>query len=125
MAWSGDLFQMNLEGDSSGLQFCVPDEGGIIWTDNMCIPLGAENPVDAITYMDYVYQPDVRPRSTTYVNYICPVPAAKDVIDPALADSPLIFPSEEDLAKTRTYYAFKTPEELNEWNALFQPIYQG
>ncbi len=125
MAWSGDLFQMNLEGDSSGLQFCVPDEGVIIWTDNMCIPLGAENPVDAITYMDYVYQPDVQATIETYVNYICPVPAAKDVIDPALADSPLIFPSEEDLAKTRTYYAFKTPEELNEWNALFQPIYQG
>ena len=60
MAWSGDLFQMNLEGDASGLQFCVPDEGVIIWTDNMCIPLGVENPVDAITYMDYVYQPDVQ-----------------------------------------------------------------
>src|SRR6185295_7330660 len=125
MAWSGDLFQMNLEGDASGLQFCVPDEGVIIWTDNMCIPLGAEDPVDAITYMDYVYQPDVQATIESYVNYICPVPAAKDVIDPSLADSPLIFPSEEDLAKTYTYYAFKTPEELNEWNALFQPIYQG
>ena len=59
------------------------------------------------------------------MNYICPVPAAKDVIAPEFADSPLIFPTEEDLAKTYTYYAFKTPEELNEWNALFQPIYQG
>jgi len=125
MAWSGDLFQMNLEGDASGLQFCVPDEGVIIWTDNMCIPLGAEDPVDAITYMDYVYQPDVQATIESYVNYICPVPAAKDVIAPEFADSPLIFPTAEDLAKTHTYYAFKTPEELNEWNAIFQPIYQG
>ena len=44
MAWSGDIFQLNLEGDASGLQFCVPEEGVMIWTDNMCIPLGAENP---------------------------------------------------------------------------------
>jgi hypothetical protein len=117
MAWSGDLFQMNLEGDASGLQFCVPDEGVIIWTDNMCIPIGVENPVDAITYMDYVYQPDVQATIESYVNYICPVPSAKDVIAPEFADSPLIFPSDEDLAKTHTYYAFKTPEELNEWNA--------
>ncbi len=27
MAWSGDIFQLNLEGDVSGLQFCIPDEG--------------------------------------------------------------------------------------------------
>jgi spermidine/putrescine transport system substrate-binding protein len=125
MAWSGDIFQLNLEGDASGLQFCVPDEGVIIWTDNMCIPIGAENPVDAITYMDYVYQPDVQATIEEYVNYICPVPSAKDVIDPSLANSPLIFPTEQDLAKTHTYYVFKTPEEQSQWNALFQPIYQG
>jgi spermidine/putrescine transport system substrate-binding protein len=125
MAWSGDIFQLNLEGDASGLQFCSPDEGVIIWTDNMCIPLGAENPVDAITYMDYVYQPEVQGVIEAYVEYICPVPAAKDFIDPAFADSPLIFPTEEDLAQTYTYYNFKTPEEQTEWNALFQPIYQG
>ena len=76
MGWSGDIFQLNLEGDASGLQFCIPDEGVIIWTDNMCIPMGAENPVDAITYMDYVYQPDVQAMIEEYVNYICPVPAA-------------------------------------------------
>ena len=97
----------------------------IIWTDNMCIPIGAENPVDAITYMDYVYQPEIQAEIETYVNYICPVPSAADVIDPSLAKSPLIFPTAADLAKTHTYYVFKTPEEQNEWNALFQPIYQG
>ncbi len=125
MAWSGDIFQLNLEGDASGLQFCIPDEGVIIWTDNMCIPLGAENPVDAITYMDYVYQPEIQAEIEAYVNYICPVPAAKDVIDPSLADSPLIFPTDADLAKTHTYYVFKTPDEQTQWNALFQAIYQG
>ena len=125
MAWSGDIFQLNLEGNASGLQFCIPSEGVIIWTDNMCIPVGAENPVDAITYMDYVYQPKIQAEIETYVNYICPVPSAADVIDPKLAKSPLIFPSANDLAKTHTYYVFKTPEEQTQWNALFQPIYQG
>ncbi|MGH2596072.1 MAG: polyamine ABC transporter substrate-binding protein [Actinomycetota bacterium] len=125
MAWSGDIFQLNLEGDASGLQFCIPSEGVIIWTDNMCIPVGAENPVDAITYMDYVYQPAIQAEIETYVNYICPVPTAADVIDPSFAKSPLIFPSADDLAKTHTYYVFKTPDEQNQWNSLFQAIYQG
>lgn len=125
MAWSGDIYQLNAEGDVSGLQFTIPDEGVVIWTDNMCIPVGVENPVDAITYMDYVYDPQVQAVIEAWVNYICPVPSAADHIDPALADSPLIFPTDEDLANAYTYRVFETPEEQQEWNGLFQPIYQG
>ncbi len=35
----------------------------MLWTDNMCIPLvRGRIRVDAMTYMDYVYQPDDRRR---------------------------------------------------------------
>ena len=44
MAWSGDIFQLNLEGDATGLQFAIPSEGVVIWTDNMCIPVGRREP---------------------------------------------------------------------------------
>jgi spermidine/putrescine transport system substrate-binding protein len=39
------------------LKFVVPDEGVMFWHDNMMIPVGAENPLDALTYMNYVYDP--------------------------------------------------------------------
>lgn len=130
MAWSGDLYQLNAEGDATGMQFCVPKEGAVIWTDNMCIPKGVENPVDAITYMDYVYKPEIQALIEDYCDYICPVPAAQDIIindlkDPTVGNSPLVFPSEAELANTHTYYVFKTPDEQTQWNALFQAIYQG
>jgi spermidine/putrescine transport system substrate-binding protein len=126
MGWSGDVFQLNASGDASGLQFTIPSEGVVIWTDNMCIPIGVENPVDAITYMDYVYQPEVQAVIEAWVNYICPVPSAAEHIEPPeLAESPLIFPTEEDLANAHTYYVFESPEQQQEWNALFQPIYGG
>ncbi len=129
MAWSGDIYQSNTTGDSSGLQFTVPSEGAIIWTDNMCIPIGAEHPVDAITYMDYVYQPAVQAVIEDYNDYICPVPAAKDIIlnvlkDPTVANSQLVFPSPDTLAKLHSYRVL-TADEQAQWNALFQPIYQG
>jgi len=130
MAWSGDLYQLNAEGDATGLQFTVPKEGAVIWTDNMCIPNGAQNPVDAITYMDYVYQPQIEGLIEDYVAYISPVPSAKGFIvntlkDKVLADSPLVFPSAADLANTYSYYTFKSSDEQTQWDALFQPIYQG
>ena len=62
MAWSGDIFQVNLDGRRTTCSSSCPSEGVMIWTDNMCIPVGAEHPVDAITYMDYVYQPEVAGR---------------------------------------------------------------
>jgi spermidine/putrescine transport system substrate-binding protein len=129
MAWSGDIYQSNTTGDSAGLQFTVPNEGAIIWTDNMCIPNGVEHPVDAITYMDYVYKPEVQAIIEDYNDYICPVPAAKDIIlntlkDPAVANSELVFPSPDTLAKLHSYRVL-TADELAQWNALFQPIYQG
>ena len=60
MAWSGDIFQQNLSAGTD-LQFVVPAEGGMIWTDNMMIPMYAPNPVDAMKLMDWFYQPGSRP----------------------------------------------------------------
>jgi spermidine/putrescine transport system substrate-binding protein len=126
-AWSGDIFQTNLTGDPNGLQFCVPKEGAIIWTDNMCIPVGVQNPVDAITMMDYVYDPRIQAMIEDYNNYICPVPAAQAIIknqlkDPDVASSPLVFPTPDMVARLHSYRVLTADEQI-QWNALFQPIY--
>jgi spermidine/putrescine transport system substrate-binding protein len=60
MAYSGDIFILNNSG-SPDIKFVIPKEGAALWTDNMMIPKGAKHPLDAITYMDYVYRPDVAP----------------------------------------------------------------
>ncbi len=128
MGWSGDIYQLNAEGDVSGLQFCVPEEGVIIWTDNMVIPVGVQNPVNAINFMDFVYDPSVQAQITEYVNYLCPVPKSQPIIaesDEVLATSPLVFPTKDDLARAYTYYVFTSPEQQQYWNSLFNPIYQG
>ncbi|MEP7055110.1 MAG: spermidine/putrescine ABC transporter substrate-binding protein [Actinomycetota bacterium] len=137
MAFSGDIFQANAGSDQ--LKFVVPQEGGVIWTDNMCIPAKAKHPLDAITYMDYVYQPEVAAVMAESINYITPVDGARDGIKAhaakaakpadktaleALADSPLIFPSADDLARVHHYRSL-TPAEEKEWNKIFQPIYQS
>jgi hypothetical protein len=56
VAWSGDIFQANLNGYAH-LKPVMPKEGGLFWTDSMCIPYIAGNPLDAMTYMDYAYRP--------------------------------------------------------------------
>jgi spermidine/putrescine transport system substrate-binding protein len=104
LAWSGDIFQMNNLGHPE-LRFVVPSEGVMFWTDNMLIPRNAEHPLDALTYMDSVYQPEIAAMIADWVWYICPVPAAQTIIDqeyghPEVAYSSLVFPRENLIGYT-------------------------
>ena len=59
MAWSADILSCQMSGFPN-LKFVVPDEGGLLWTDSLCIPADAENPLDALTFMDFLYLPRER-----------------------------------------------------------------
>ncbi|WP_242659288.1 ABC transporter substrate-binding protein [Thermostaphylospora chromogena] len=136
MAWSGDIYQQIAEGKN--LKFVVPEEGATIWTDNLCIPKTARNPVDALMLMDFVYRPEVARMLVEYINYITPVPATKDLILARaqeesgeeretleeLANSPLVYPSEADQARLRSYSILSTADE-KVFEDIFQPITQG
>lgn len=137
MAWSGDVFQLQF--DNPDLKFVVPEEGGILWIDNMAIPAKAAHPNDALAMMNYVYQPEVAAQITEWVNYICPVPAAQEIIRQhateadneddrsyleAVADSPLVFPTDDMLSRLYSYKVLDEEEE-RQWNELFQQVVQG
>ncbi|CAN5135243.1 spermidine/putrescine ABC transporter substrate-binding protein [soil metagenome] len=137
MAWSGDVFQLQF--DNPDLQFVVPEEGGILWTDNMAIPKGAQHPNAALAMMDYVYEPENAAQIAEWVNYITPVPGAREVILQhaeeaedeedaeylrTVAESPLVFPTEEMLDRLYSYKVLDEEEE-RQWNELFQDVVQG
>ena len=120
--WSGDAVQ--LKADNPNIDFVLPESGGMLWTDNMQIPVGAPHAYTAEKFIDYVYQPEVQAPIEAYVNYICPVNGTKEVIaktDKELADNPLIFPDEEFLADTHIFRGLK-PEEEEELNDAFQKL---
>jgi spermidine/putrescine transport system substrate-binding protein len=130
MVWSGDVFQAaNYQGYDT-LKAVIPDEGSMFWTDNQLIPVGVENPVAAMEFMDYVYDPQVQALIEDYNAYVCPVPAAKSIIanqlkDPTVANSPTVFPDAQMVARSKPYYQFKTSQDLDQWNSTFEPIYTG
>jgi len=134
-AWSGDVFIASAPKSFGGdgfpeMKFVFPKEGPLYWHDNMAIPLHAQHPVDAITYMNYVYKPEVAGLMADFIWYVTPVPSAKDYVlntlkDPTVADSPLIFPTSEDLAIAKQYKVFKATQELDDWNSVWQPVYSS
>jgi spermidine/putrescine transport system substrate-binding protein len=102
MVWSGDLASSGTEGDT----FQTPEEGVMIWTDNMLIPKGATNKYTAELMINFVYDPKVAAQIEDYVFYVCPVKGADaeiKKIDPDAAKNPLIFPPADVQAKYHNF----------------------
>lgn len=96
IGWSGDAVQ--LQADDPAIEFRMPEEGCILWSDNMVIPVGAPNPTAAYEWMNYVYEPSNQAQIADYNYYVTPVAGVQEVLDEQgseAAKSDLVFPSEE------------------------------
>jgi spermidine/putrescine transport system substrate-binding protein len=108
--WSGDLASSGGEDD----KFVVPEEGVLIWTDNMLIPKGAANKYTAELMINYVYDPKVAAQIAAYVYYVSPVKGAADEIkalDPEAATNPLLFPDAATAGKFHSFQALSEEQE--------------
>jgi spermidine/putrescine transport system substrate-binding protein len=120
VAWSGDIVQLQI--DNPDLQFVIPDAGGMIWTDNMMIPLGGSS-ATASTFMNFVYDPVNQAPIEAYVNYIPPVEGTKEElakIDPELANNPLIIPDEATLENVSGFdsAALNNEDYIEKWQQV-------
>nr|WP_229328940.1 spermidine/putrescine ABC transporter substrate-binding protein [Streptomyces sp. UNOC14_S4] len=125
-AYSGDIIQ--LQADNPDIKFVVPEEGAELWAESMMIPDLAAHKSAAEDLINYYYRPDVAARLAAAVNYVCPVPAAREVLAASkdkelaeLAGNPLVFPTDEmrsRLATARDMSAKERPGFTKEWNEI-------
>jgi spermidine/putrescine transport system substrate-binding protein len=108
-AWSGDMVQ--LKADNPDLDFVIPEEGGMLWSDNMMIPQKAPSPYGAEVVMNYVYDPKVAAKIAEYVNYVPPVKGVQELVDPELAKNQLVFPDSETLGRLSEHTPLSVEEE--------------
>jgi spermidine/putrescine transport system substrate-binding protein len=94
----------------------------------MVVPVGASHKTNAERLMDWYYQPEMAADLVNWVGYVSPVPAAKDVLleygdefSLATANSPLVFPSADDLSNVAVSRELTDDEEQRyetDWNAV-------
>jgi spermidine/putrescine transport system substrate-binding protein len=126
MSWSGDIPQLA----DPHVHWNLATDGGDTWTDNMLIPTGG-NVYTASVYMNYVYDPKVQAlmvagdpkRKIVGIYYIPAVIGAKAEalkINPAVANNPLIFPTQKMLDNVHLFdpTALNNPKYLAAWQNL-------
>jgi spermidine/putrescine transport system substrate-binding protein len=125
IGWSGDAVQ--LQADNPDIEWRMPSEGCILWSDNMVIPVGAPNPTAAEAFMNYVYDPENQAQIEAYVNYVSPVENVKPILlkeEPEVAKNQLIFPS-QSFTKNCTIQPSPTGEEEQNLNRAFNAVLNG
>ena len=123
IGWSGDMFILKSENEGK-FDFAIPESGGTISGDNMMIPYTAtaEAKVNAEKLINWYYDPKIAAEVAAYVNYVTPVKGAQaemEKIDPALAASEFIFPTEKTMANLSVFRSL-TPAEETAWTEAFQ-----
>jgi spermidine/putrescine transport system substrate-binding protein len=125
MAWSGDVVQ--LQQNNKDLVFVVPEEGGMLFSDNMMILATSKHVADAEAWINYVYDPKHAAQITAEVQYISPVKGVADElrkIAPDLASNPLINPP-PDVQSRLHIFGPLTPAVEKQFNTRFQQIQNG
>ena len=97
IGWSGDIGLIANE----DVEWRMPTDGCILWSDNMVIPVGAPNTAAALAWADFVYDPKIQADISAYVQYVSPVKGVADV-DPSLGDNVLINPPDDFTADCST-----------------------
>jgi spermidine/putrescine transport system substrate-binding protein len=95
--WNGDIKQIMNEDED--VAYVVPKEGSLLWQDVLAIPKGAPHPENAHAFMNFLLDAEVGKEIAQTIQFPTANRAAKDLMPEEYTSSPVIFPSEEVIAK--------------------------
>ncbi len=118
--YAGDC--MAMMANNENLRFYLPqDQGFNLFIDAMCIPTCAQEKEAAELFINFLCDPEISGANMDYIYYGSPISAARDYMDEALAQSPVIYPEEGVLANGSSYSFL--PEEISRYvESLFMKV---
>jgi len=109
MAWVGDALAAANAGQP--VRFLVPDEGSVLFIDNLVIPSSARRADLAHRFIDYLMRPEVAALITTETLYPNGNADSRTFLDEALRNQPGLYP---DRDTTRRLYALESLPEKHQ-----------
>ncbi len=118
--YAGDC--MVMMDNNPDLAFYLPEDQGFnLFIDAMCIPSCAQEKEAAELFINFLCDPQISGANMNYICYGSPISEAKQYMDEYLAQSEVVYPSDEIL-KNGTSYAF-LPESTSQYvESLFMEV---
>jgi putrescine transport system substrate-binding protein len=93
LAWVGDALAAADAGQP--VRFLVPEEGSVLFIDNLTIPAKAQRADLAHRFIDYLLRPEVAALITEETLFPSANAAAREHLDPALREQPGLYPDRD------------------------------
>lgn len=114
-AYSGNAYTGITQKET--LEYVIPQEGSVLWTDTMAIPKTAPHPDVAHEFINYILDPKVGAELSNYTLYGTPNEAAMPLLDKEVLNNPGIYPPQEVLDR------LETSKDLGEATRTYQRIF--
>ena len=106
VGWSGDMFQARdraAEAENGvEINYIIPQEGALMWFDQMAIPADAENVEEAHEFLNFIMRPEVIAAASNYVYYANGNLASQELLIEDVVGDPAVYPDEATLANLYT-----------------------
>lgn len=86
MIWNGYSAKARMEG--ANIEYAYPDQGYLVWMDNVVLLKDAPNRANALRFMDFLLVPENIAQVTNYAQYAAGVKGVTPLLDEALRTSP-------------------------------------
>ncbi len=84
--WSGEIAIAKTQ--NPDIEYVLPQEGAVIWTDNLAIPKTSKNKKLAERFIDFLLKPDISAMITNFTYYASPNETAQFFIKPEIFKGP-------------------------------------
>ncbi len=98
MTWNGEAFKAKRE--NPNIAYVYPEEGALLWMDNLAIPSGAKHVESAYRFIDYLLRPDVAKVICEQIGYATPNLEARKLLSKETLENRMVYPADSDLSKT-------------------------
>ena len=121
--YAGDYLTM--EEENPDLAFYRPTAQGYnMFIDAMCIPTCCQEKEAAEAFINFLCSPEISSANMEFLGYSTPSTAAKELMDPEVADSKVAYPDADTLA-TGTSFNFLPEETSRYMESLFMEVRNG
>ena len=81
-------FSAKARAEGASIEYAYPDEGYVVWMDNVVLLKDAPNRANALLFMDFLLEPENIAAVTNYAQYAAGVTGVAEFLDPELAVMP-------------------------------------
>lgn len=97
LGWSGDVLQARDRADEAGngitIKYVAPDEGAVMWFDQMAIPADAPHPDNAHAFINFMMKAEVMAKASNYVYFANGNKASQEFLQEDVIGDPAIYPT--------------------------------